>query len=205
MDIEKKFDGNGLVVLLLACPSMQNSESRKAIVKELPHYIANSIEAAASSSVHVLNIVNACMNYPDGLKQLLKILQYFDRNTIQLQKVNKFMGKIMTSVYKTGGPIDKDDTTYIERQADYEVLMHLKLMNFTMFIGSHQQGKTSLIKHISDHILLSGYGFLSIDCTALNAQSEDGWYQSLGECLADQFGKYKYHIIPSPTNSYSWR
>ncbi len=204
--LREKFVGNGLIALLLECPSIRNPQSRHALLREMPPYITSSIEEGNTSFVHVLNIVNACMNYADGFKQFLEILQHFDGETKQFQKLTKFMSEIMPAVYKTGGPLDKEDATYIERKADYEVLMHLKVRDFTMFIGSHQQGKTSLINHISDHPLLSDYNFLSINCISLDLKSEHGWYQSVGKRLLDQLGKWdKYHIIPLPENSYGWR
>ncbi|MCP4699065.1 MAG: hypothetical protein GY862_19765 [Gammaproteobacteria bacterium] len=229
----KRSDKEHLIDLLLECPIIQNQDDREVLLRQIPPHIANAIKKGASAKVHVINIVDACTNYDDGLEALLEALRFLDGKTKQFQSAAKFLRGIRgavssdaslssvsfhhekrdtgRSVYKAGGPLfctvkDKNSSkpkTYIERKADRNALSHLELMQYIMLIAPRQQGKTSLIYRIAS---LSGYRLLYIDCSTLNAASEHAWYQSVGERLLNQFGKWdKYHIIPSPENSYAWR
>ncbi|MCP4695904.1 MAG: GTPase, partial [Gammaproteobacteria bacterium] len=74
-----------LVELLLACPSIQNTQARHALAAELPPDIANTVKASDNPQVHVLYIINACMNHADGIDVLFKTLDFFDGQTKPFQ------------------------------------------------------------------------------------------------------------------------
>ncbi len=82
-----------LVDLLLVCPSIQNAESRHALLRELPSHIANAIKTGDTHKVHVLNIVNSCISHAGGLELLLDTLRFFDGETTQFQALIEFINE----------------------------------------------------------------------------------------------------------------
>ncbi len=88
-----------LVKLILECPSMKDKMSRSAILKQLPDQLANAVQASDNAEIHVLNIVDACLDYPDGLKLLLDAIDFFDGETKQFQTLIAFADKV-TNAYK---------------------------------------------------------------------------------------------------------
>ncbi|MCP4699558.1 MAG: hypothetical protein GY862_22325 [Gammaproteobacteria bacterium] len=74
-----------LVDLLLKCPSVLEAEARRTLVAQLPSPIPEAIEPGNNAKVHVLNIVNSCMNHPGGFEHLIKTVGFFDGKTTQFQ------------------------------------------------------------------------------------------------------------------------
>ncbi len=91
LDVSQKDE---LMELLLACPSILNTENRCILLMELPHYIAAAIQENNSPKMHVLNIVNTCMNHEGGLELLLNRLRFFDGKTIPFQTLTAFINKL---------------------------------------------------------------------------------------------------------------
>ncbi len=80
-----------LVELLLECPSILNTEARHALLKELSPHIAKAIQTSDIATVHVLNIVNTCMNHDGGLEHLIETLRFFDKKTKQFKALKDFL------------------------------------------------------------------------------------------------------------------
>ncbi len=80
-----------LASLLLECPSIQNTESRHALLREFPPDISKLIEISDNNKVHMLNIVNICIRHADVLDILIDTLRFFDAETKQFQNVIEFM------------------------------------------------------------------------------------------------------------------
>jgi hypothetical protein len=81
---------NRLVDLLLACPSMQDPETRKAVLEMLPSQISNAIRHHAQNRVHVLNIIRTCQNYSGGLEALIDGVRFFDGGQFCMQEIEDF-------------------------------------------------------------------------------------------------------------------
>lgn len=82
-----------IVELLLKCPSIQSAGDRQAIVGELPDYIKNKISESGNSRIHVLSIVNICLDHPGGFDMFIEQLRYFDGETIAFQELIDFVKK----------------------------------------------------------------------------------------------------------------
>ncbi len=80
-----------LIERLLECPSIRNVKSRSILLRELPPHIAKAIKASDTPKVHVLNIVDTCMNYDKGIESLLELLRFFEANTIPFQNLTAFI------------------------------------------------------------------------------------------------------------------
>ncbi len=112
------------------------------------------------------------------------------------------------SLFTAGGALtDEHMGVYIERQADYEILTHLHLMNYLLVIEPRQQGKTSLINHLMRHPSLSAVNFVCVDVSTPDRSSEAMWYQMLCPRILRQLkGLIAKNQWPSiPRDSAGWR
>lgn len=82
---------NQLVDALLQCPNLFNDSIRQDIIRELPDDIRGNIPARDTAYAHVNSIVITCLNYPEGLAQLIAILAGFERDSIPLQQVRRLV------------------------------------------------------------------------------------------------------------------
>jgi tetratricopeptide (TPR) repeat protein len=101
---KSKFDKPRFIELLLDCPSIKDSERRKVVLNSLPDHISMAITIAHSPKEHVVNIVNTCMNFEDGIEQLIKAIQFFDEETRQFKKlISDFSGSNAPALEPTPG------------------------------------------------------------------------------------------------------
>ncbi|MCP3875218.1 MAG: hypothetical protein GY699_18945 [Desulfobacteraceae bacterium] len=84
-------DKKPLINLLLECPSIRNTETRGSLLKMLPRHIVNHISVGNTITESVVNIVDACMNYSDGLECLFEEMRLFDEKTVPFQKLSDFL------------------------------------------------------------------------------------------------------------------
>jgi serine/threonine protein kinase len=82
---DNQIDKQRLITLLLDCPSLRNTETRSSLLKMLPHHIVDHIRVGNTIKEYVINIVDGCMNYSDGLQHLFAAIRFFDKKTIQFQ------------------------------------------------------------------------------------------------------------------------
>ncbi len=82
-----------LIDLLLKCPTVENKDTRHVLLGEMPSDITTGIQANDRAKVHVINIVNACMDHSDGFEHLMKVLRFFDGNTKQFKELEEFITK----------------------------------------------------------------------------------------------------------------
>ncbi|MCP3873718.1 MAG: serine/threonine protein kinase, partial [Desulfobacteraceae bacterium] len=83
-------DKKQLIKLLQECPSLRERETRNSLLKMLPHHIVNRIKMGNTITESVVNIVDACMNYPDGLEHLFEATRFFDEKTEPFQNLSDF-------------------------------------------------------------------------------------------------------------------
>jgi formylglycine-generating enzyme required for sulfatase activity len=83
-------DKKRLTELLLECPSLRDKDTRGSLLKMLPHHIVDCIKVGNSIIEYAVNIVDACMNYSDGLKHLFEAVRFFDDKTEPFQKLSDF-------------------------------------------------------------------------------------------------------------------
>jgi len=114
-----------LVKRLLECPSIRDVKSRSTILKELPPHIADAIKVGDSNKEHVLNIVNTCMNYAEGLDPLLKALRFFDENTIPFQSLTAFIDQNLLNA--GAGSMTEIVPLEAESPRKYKILPHDKI------------------------------------------------------------------------------
>jgi len=67
----------------------------------------------------------------------------------------------MNHPFQAGGALLTDSPVYVERKADHGTLAHLRNMAYLLVIEPRQQGKTSLINHLTCHPALDDVAFAS--------------------------------------------
>jgi len=89
MSVEDKWE---LVEALLACPTMSNRDTRDTVVSELPTEIRTSIRRNPADRFDVANIVTTCLNYPNGIAQLVETLRRYEGDSVPMRRVDELMG-----------------------------------------------------------------------------------------------------------------
>ncbi len=107
--------------------------------------------------------------------------------------------------YIPPGPL-ADNTFYIERQADRELLRHIQAMEYVLITAPHQQGMTSLVKHLMSNPKLLHTSCIYVDVSTLGTQSEAKWYKSLcsriTKVIKEKWPNFRSAV---PQNSVEWQ
>jgi hypothetical protein len=77
-----------IVKALLACPSIRDNQSRNTVLQQLPSDIFNAIHTQTRGDMQVASIVDTCLDFPDGLTQLVEAVRFFDAGTIQMRELD---------------------------------------------------------------------------------------------------------------------
>ena len=84
-----------LVEHLLLIPSIADRATLETVIEQLPSEIKMNIRQASVHRTHVLNIVKTCLQYPAGMQNLSDILQFFERDSIPMQRFKKAIGSLL--------------------------------------------------------------------------------------------------------------
>src|SRR5215467_1288937 len=77
---------------LLKCQNMDRREARMRIINDLPEQIRTSrIRDDQNDRFDIRGVVDACLNYSGGLKELVSILSDIENNSEQLQDVENYL------------------------------------------------------------------------------------------------------------------
>ena len=80
-----------LVDALLNCPSISDNATRDSVISDLPDDIKNRTHRHNMGRVDVKNLVETCLNYPQGLNTLIDRLAYYEGESIAMQKVKNLI------------------------------------------------------------------------------------------------------------------
>jgi formylglycine-generating enzyme required for sulfatase activity len=70
---------------LLACSGINDRDSRSTVLRQLPLKIRNRISDTSVTRIHVLNIVDGCMEFSGGVEQLVNALRYIEDESQSMQ------------------------------------------------------------------------------------------------------------------------
>lgn len=76
-----------LIQHLLQCPTM--SRNRDGVVRDLT--FGNVVEHSGVPRIHVTNIVESCLEHPNGVGELVERLRFWERGTIAFTKLCAFL------------------------------------------------------------------------------------------------------------------
>ncbi|MCP4702521.1 MAG: hypothetical protein GY862_37535 [Gammaproteobacteria bacterium] len=116
-----------LMDLLLECPSMQQQDSRNALIRELS--FAAAVDANSNPKVHILSLVNACLIHDNGLASLLEALDLFDGKTEPFQRLTEFVSQ---SIYPVKSSAAHSGENEKPRNANEEAAMERTSETFSM-------------------------------------------------------------------------
>jgi len=92
-----------LIQALEACLYLQNRHNRDTIVDDLPFNV--NIRRDEAVRTDITHIVTACLSYNDGLKELLECLQFYEGNSLAMQKVHTLIHIAKESLNQDVAPI----------------------------------------------------------------------------------------------------
>ncbi|MCA9965412.1 MAG: hypothetical protein KC423_14240 [Anaerolineales bacterium] len=76
---------------LLATPTMNQPQGRQTAVNQLSRDIRYSINAGANPRLDTIGIIDACLNYPGGLAELVTIVHAFERGSQSMTALCQFI------------------------------------------------------------------------------------------------------------------
>jgi hypothetical protein len=93
------------------------------------------------------------------------------------------------SFFVTGGTLRPDAASYVERQADRDLVRHLGAGEFCYLLTARQMGKSSLMVRASRTLRGQGHRVAILDLAAVGQQlSLEQWYDGLMDRLGQQLG-----------------
>src|SRR5438067_11168382 len=89
--------------------------------------------------------------------------------------------------YVTGGTLPPDASSYIERQADRDLLAALRTGEYCYVLNTRQMGKSSLMIRTAARLRAEGHIVAILDLTAIGQNlTPEQWYDGLLLSLASQ-------------------
>jgi AAA-like domain len=100
------------------------------------------------------------------------------------------MSTTATSFYVTGGTLQQDAPSYVERQADADLYASLLRGEFCYILTARQMGKSSLMARTAARLRQDGVTVATLDLTAIGQNlSPDQWYGGLLHLLGSQLDR----------------
>ena len=87
-----------LVQCLLAIPSIADGGRRATVIDQLRVEIKTNVDYDSADRIHVFNIVNTCLKYSNGMQELRDILEFFEGDSVPMQRFDQTLRSISLSV-----------------------------------------------------------------------------------------------------------
>ncbi len=80
-----------LVDALLTVPSVRDEASRKLVLARMRREIADAVPHHQRTRLHVIELVRTCLDYDDGLGDLLRVLRELEGDSIPVRRSEEAM------------------------------------------------------------------------------------------------------------------
>lgn len=95
---ELSFDEKQEIInLLLDCRSIKDKGTRQRIIDDLPPVISRVAFRSDHPLTDVSNLVDACLSQTNGVQELLKVLAFYEQNSIQYQRLFSYVKSLSNS------------------------------------------------------------------------------------------------------------
>jgi serine/threonine protein kinase len=74
-------DKKRLIELLFECPSLKEVDKRQSLLTLLPSHITDNIRIGNTTTEYIINIVDTCIKYSDGIEHLFNAIRLFDEKS----------------------------------------------------------------------------------------------------------------------------
>lgn len=74
---------------LLACPAISDSQTRQAIVDDLPDFIEDKIKRYPAGRADVISIIKTCMRYEKGIQALIDAVHLYEGDSLPMRQVQE--------------------------------------------------------------------------------------------------------------------
>ncbi len=78
-----------LIEALLYCPTIEEFGRREALIRQLPEDIRHNLKTTNVPRIDVVQLVDWCMNYQDGLPHLIEQLRFFEGDSLPMARVEE--------------------------------------------------------------------------------------------------------------------
>ena len=105
-----------LVDHLLAIPSIVDRNSRATVIDQLPPEIKTNVAYSSVDKTYIFNIVETCLQYPNGMQELRDILEYFEHDSLSMQQFKETLNRLLPRGLGFGSgefvePLDRQDSS----------------------------------------------------------------------------------------------
>jgi hypothetical protein len=90
------FDLIEIAERLLAVPLMGTSEGRQQVVSYLRREVAVRIPRSSQANLDAHSIVRTCLDFPDGLEELLAVIRTFAGDSVQMRALEETITRLIT-------------------------------------------------------------------------------------------------------------
>ena len=84
-----------LVEHLLAIPSIVDRSRRATVISQLRPEIKTNVAYSSADKTYLFNIVETCLQHPNGMQELRDILQFFEHDSLPMQQFNEALNRLL--------------------------------------------------------------------------------------------------------------
>jgi hypothetical protein len=93
-------DKQRLAEALLDCSCMADKDDRKTVLRQVRREITKAIPDGGSANVHILNIVDTCMRYSDGMTELIRSVRAIEGASASMKALDALLKEMLPDVYE---------------------------------------------------------------------------------------------------------
>ncbi len=100
----------------LACPSINDSATRRSIVQQLRYGIANEFNQGGDAR-DVMDLIKICLSYPHGVDELLYLMNFYERNSDEIKALRENVARITQKEPSNQPELDVRELSFMQLNA----------------------------------------------------------------------------------------